>query len=525
MRKSASILFILFSLISSSYAADPLSVPLQRFANGEYVSAIETLNKMKFSGESEGSRLMLLGLSYNRTQQFDLAAKAFAQAEKLKTPTGEFYYEYGQALYANNELRQAGAAFAKAYKQSFKTSSSLYYMAHISQLLEDHRQAKKYFEMILKSEKEDKNTLQASRFQLAESMLSLLEEKEDDKERIVEKFIVPQLVKARDELPRAALAKDITDRIKELEKQYNLDPNVMRNGRVLPTKRWNLNFTQELRHDSNITLATDVPSSAATQKESFISDSQIFTGTKWNWGGRVLVSPEFRAKKTHYTDRANADIYKNDSHNITGSLKNSYETTAFDQRASWLFDYDYNYIARDKNSQKEILKYAYATTYTFGYRFRPFSSGDTTIKYKFKDYMAVDQTLNNKTTTLQLDQSVVLKGGKLLILFFSYDKVDNYNSTRDSTNSMLFRIDHITPEIYPTWMLNLSFSLTLLDTLEQQPTRGTEKTYTPGIKFTKNINSNLSATFGYDYTKNDSLDETSYAYTKSVVSFEMKLSF
>ena len=75
--------------------------------------------------------------------------------------------------------------------------------------------------------------------------------------------------KALEELPRSALAKDISDRIRELERQYNLDPNIMRNGRPLPEKRWSLGFSQELRHDRNITLGTDVPSSAATQKESF----------------------------------------------------------------------------------------------------------------------------------------------------------------------------------------------------------------------------------------------------------------
>lgn len=525
MPKTFKALLFLFFIFAHAHAADPLAGPLQSFANGEYVKAISELQNLRFKGESEGARLMLLGLAYNRTQEYDKSVGVFSQAEKLKKPTGEFYYEFGQALYASNELRKAAVAFDKSYKSEFKVSSSLYYMAHVSQLLEDHRQAKKYFEMILKLEKDDKNTLQASRYQLAESLLALLEEKDSDKERIVEKYILPQLKLARDELPRSALAKDISDRIKELERQFGLDPNIMKNGRILPEKRWTISFSEELRHDSNITLATDVPSSAATQKESFISDTQFYAATKINWGGRVLMSPDFRAKKTHYTDRANSDVFKNDSHNITGSLKNSYETTAFDQRASWLFDYDYNYIARDKYSRKEILKYAYSLTYTLGYRFRPFNVGDTTFKFKSKDYKAVDQLLNNKTTTIQLDQSVVLSGGKLLILFFSYDKVDNYNSTRDSTNSTLFRIDHITPELYPSWMMNLSFSLTLLDTLEQSTTRGTEKTYTPGIKFTKNVTKNLTATFGYEYTKNDSLDENSYAYTKNVVSFEMKLQF
>lgn len=515
---------LLFSL-NSVYGADILETALSSFTQGEYSSTIELLEKQKLTGEREGTRLMILGLCFNRTQEFDRASNYFAQSIKFKEGSGELYYEFGQALYANNELRKAGVAFAKSYKLNFQTNSSLYYMAYISQLLEDHKQAKKYFEIILRSEKEDKSMLQASRFQLGESLLALLEEKDVDKERIVEKFILPQFKQALAELPKSALAKDISDRIKELERQYNLDPNLMKNGRPLPEKRWTVSFSEEIKHDSNITLATDVPSSAATQKESFISDTQITTNTNINWAGRLLLTPELRVKKTHYTDRTNSDVYKNDSHNLTGSLKNSYETMAFGQRASWLFVYDYNYIARDKYSRKEILKYAYSNTMTFGYKFRFFPNGDTSIKIKTKDYKAVDQTLNNKTKTFQADQSLVLKSGKLLIIFLSMDLVDNYNSTRDSTDSTLLRFDYIYPEIYPSWMLNLSFSLTLLDTKEQSVTRGTEKTYTPGIKMTKKISSNLSSSFGYEYTKNVSLDTNNYAYTKNVVSFELKVSF
>jgi len=519
------IIICLMISLNSVYAADVLEIALQKFSSGEYVNTIELLKNQKLSGEREGTRLMILGLCYNRTQEFDLASNYFAQSLKFKSGSGELYYEYGQALYADNALRKAGTAFANSYKQNFKANSSLYYMAYISQLLEDHKQAKKYFETILKNETEDKSMLQASRFQLGETLLALMEEKDVDRERIVDKFVLPQMRQALEELPRSALAKDIKDRIKELERQYNLDPNIMRNGRPLPVKRWSVSFSEELRHDSNITLATDVPSSAATQKESFISETQVTANTKMNWAGRLLMTPEIRLKKTHYTDRTNSDVYKNDSHNFTGTLRNSYETTAFGQRASWIYVYDYNYIARDKYSRKEILKYAYSSTHTFGYRFRFFPNGDTGIKIKTKDYQAVDQTLNNKTMTFQADQSLVLKSGKLLIIFLSLDMIDNYNSTRDSTDSTLLRFDYIYPEIYPSWMLNLSFSLTLLDTKEQQATRGTEKTYTPGIKMTKKINDNLTTSFNYEYTKNDSLDTNNYAYTKNVVSFELKVSF
>ena len=68
-------------------------------------------------------------------------------------------------------------------------------------------------------------------------------------------------------------------------------------------------------------------------------------------------------------------------------------------------------------------------------------------------------------------------------------------------------------------------SLTFLDTLQQSATRGTEKTYTPSVELRKKINNNMSASIGYNYTRNVSQDKANFDYKKHVVSFELSASY
>jgi tetratricopeptide (TPR) repeat protein len=483
----ASLLALLITSPNLLAQEDPMSSALKNFKTGRYNGCVEELAKIQSGTKAFlGTRYYLEGLCHNKIQQFDDAVIAFERAIRLGNQTEDIYYELGQALYAANELEKSSKSFEKSYLTKYKIGSSLYYMAHIHQLLEDHRQAKKIFERILNEEKEDKSILQAARFQMAESMIAMLEERDSDKKRIVSDYILPQYQQAADELPTSSAFADITKRIQEIKRQYGLDPNIMKNGRTLPEKRWSVGFSQEIKYDNNITLATDLPTVQATQKDSYIYDTQLTAKYTANFFGRIITAPDIRIKSTTHADRETSEVYKNDSYNITPALKNSFEHTLFGERASFLFEIDYSYIGRDTLANKEKNFYSRATTYTFGEKFKFFSKGDTTLKIKSKDYYGYLPSLDNKTFSLSADQVLSLSGGHLAILLFSYDDVDVYNSPRSSTRSYLFRTDYIIPNAFAGWMLNLAMSVTMLDTLIQKPTRGVEKTYTPSVKITKN---------------------------------------
>lgn len=509
---------------SQNYQNTFLLEAFKNFKTGSYSNALQSLKKVKGNQLTLGTRYYLEGLILNRLQRFDEALPAFSKAIKYRNNSEDLYYEFGQALYANSDLVKARVAFNKSAKNNFKKNSSLYYVAHISQLLEEHKLARDTYLLLIKTAKDDKKLQQVANFQLSESFLALAENR-DDSSRLVDKYVIPSLKKAYAILPKAPLAGDIEKRRKEIERQYGLDPNLMKNGRVLPESRLNLRFRHEFRYDSNITLATDIPTAASLQKDTFIHETNFNIQYLLQAAGRFTFTPFLRLRNTYHTDRENSTVFKNDTYNITAGLRNTIEHTLFKEQANLIFDIDYVYIGRDALGVKERPYFSRATSFTLGERFRLFSFGPTTIKFIYKDYYAYITSLYNKTKSFSIDQIKSTAAGNLLIFLFRADFIDQYNNPTQSQDNYLFRTDYLIPEIFPTYSLNVALSLSFLDTLAQQATRGTEKTYTPSIELRKSINQTMSATLGYDYTRNVSLDKANFDYKKHIVRFEISASY
>ncbi len=518
------IFLISVSTWSQSYKNSYLIEAFKNFKTGSYTTALESLKKARGNQLVLGTRFYLEGLILNRLQRYDEALISFSKAIRYQNKSEDLYYEYGQALYANSDLVKARIAFKKSVESNFKINSSLYYVAHISQLLEEHKLARNSYIQLIKKTKKDKKLQQIASFQLSESYLSLAENR-DDAARLVDKYVIPGLKKAYGILPKAPLAEDIEKRRKEIERQYGLDPNLMKNGRVLSKDRLNIRFRHEFRYDSNITLATDIPTAASLQKDTFIHETNLNMQYLLQAAGRFTFTPFLRLRNTYHTDRESSTVFKNDTYNITTGLRNTYEHTLFKKQANFIFDVDYVYIGRDSLGVKERPYFSRATSFTFGERFRLFNFGPTTIKYQYKDYYAYTNTLFNKTTSFSIDQIKSTAAGNLFIFLFRADFIDQYNNPTASQDNYLFRTDYLIPEIFPTFTLNLALSVSFLDTLAQKATRGTEKTYTPSVELRKSINKSMSASLGYDYTRNVSLDKSNFDYKKHIVRFELSASY
>lgn len=521
------ILTIFFLLVTSTLLANEQEITeaLKAYKTGEYKHAIDTLEKIKNPNETTlQTKFYLQGLSYSRIQEYDKAVTALSKAITYKNPANDLYFEYGQALYANNDLEKSREAFKKSYKVKYKVPTSLYYIGHISQLLEQHKEAKKAFEVILKTSKDDPKMLQVARFQLAESLLAMAE-KRDDSAYYVEKYVIPQMKIVSKLDSDSQVGKDADSRIDQLKKRYFLDPNYMKNGRVIPDKKWNVDFSQKASYDNNVTLSTDVPTSAATRRGSYIYETGISADYTIPFKNRYIFKPNFDIENTYHSDRVNSAVYRNDEYNITMGSDNSYEHTLLGKRASLIFNYDFNYAARDNYTIKERKFTSRAHTFTLGEKFRYFDGGPTRIKLKYKDYTNYLPSFNNKTKTISVDQIIITPSAKLWVLFFQADFLDAYNQDTNSTNNYLFRVDYIDANFLPTYTLNLAASVALLDTKLQSASRGLEKTYSPSAKITKRINDNLSFIASYEYTRKTSKNKTSFDYSKHVTTFELAVNF
>lgn len=517
-------ILILFTLTTTSIYADALSDAFKNYSTGEYRTALKILETKRIAKKDRAAKEYLKGVINNKLQQFDKAIPHFQKAIRYKSKAKDLFYEYGQALYAANSLDDARVAFRKSYRRGFKKASSLYYMAHISQLLEEHKKAKDIFSRIIKEEKEDFNLLQISRFQIAESLLAMATSKKET-ERLVADYVIPQMNKAIEVDEKSRTAKDIKGRIKELQKQYGLDPNIMKNGRNLPEQRWSVGFTQEVKYDNNITQSTDLPTSQASQKDSYIYNTTVNGSYLFNPNNKFTVKPNFRIANKKHSDRNSSTVFKNDSLTIDYGVGNTFEHTLFNRQANAILDLDFSYISRDRNSIKEKEYYARSWTLTMGEKFRLAALGSTTLKVKYKDYTGYLNNLNNKTGTVSVSHTFITKSRKLWIFFLQGDFIDTYNDRPSATNNYLFRTDFLWPNIIKRNTLNLALSVSLLDTKRNYATRGMEKTITPSIKWTRNLNKYVSTNLSYEYTKNDSKDEGSYKYTKHVTSFDLSVSF
>jgi tetratricopeptide (TPR) repeat protein len=498
------------------------------YKSGHYQEAINLLENISDTKESQlALKNYWAGLCYSKLQQFDKAVLAYKAALKYKGIFEDLYYELGQALYATNDMEQARKSFGLSAKRyNYKNDTSFYYIGHISQILEEHQNAKEYYGRVLKITTADKNLLQVSRYQMAESMLSLADEiYKNDKDKIrpiVRKFILPQLEKAKDVDKEAAVAQEIISRIAQLKKEYDLDPNYLKNGKKIPVKKYEFSVAQKVKYDSNVTLANDQPSTVASQKDSFIYETSTSGRYLYVIKKRYLVEPELRYSFTKYSDQDAPTVFTNDSYTLGPSIRTKYEHKIKEKEAAFIFDYDQSYTERDRLQLHDRIFYSRSHTFTFGERLKIFE-GDSNIKLKFKDYSAYSESLDSNTTTFSYDQSIINNYGHILLLLFTADYTRLVETTNTDTNSYLFRVDYVIPNFLERYTVDIAYSHTFLETPEQYETKGTEKTMSPSIKITQNFGK-LKATIGYDYTSNSSLSTTNQ-YTKHETHFELKYSF
>jgi len=510
------------------YAQSPAMGDFKQFyKNGQYAKAIVALEKIENTETANGEKYYLLGECYSKLQEFDKAIVNYDLAIKDGNTHEDIYYQYGQSLYAANELKKARTAFAESAKRKFNTPASIYYIAHISQILEEYPQAKESYTALIKEKDADTKIKQIARFQLAETLLTMMREKETNKEKMekgVEKYVLPLMNQAYKTDKSTAVAHDIQQRIAEVEKEFNLDPNMLVNGRRISEKRYAAYVVQKVKFDDNITLTNEENNVTQSKKESFIFESEVYGKYDFVIKKRFIVSPEARVNFIQNSDQDSPEVFQNDTYSLNTNLRNKYEHVVFAAPATLSFDIEYSRNYKDWQQKHSREHYADSFSYSLGELFSYFSVGDTSFKVKFKDYKGENTAISNRTTSLSADQTVLLPIQHLLIAFFEADFIDNYNNKTTNTDTYLTRFDYIIPDIMPSYTLDIAIATTITDTKEQKAARGTEFTLNPSLDLSKQINERFKIGVNYDFTKSNSR-QSDYKYTKSVFSTEFRYSF
>ncbi|MDC0255944.1 hypothetical protein OAK75_13680 [Bacteriovoracales bacterium] len=519
---------------STSYAQGEIFAPaLNAFKGGKFKQAFFFLRKLQIKEDDLFlKKTYLEALCLNKLKRYDLAIKRFKFIKNKKFTPKEFFFEFGQANFASNNLEEARKAFQASARQNFQKSSSLYYAAYISQILEDYPTAEKNYTLLLKDSMTKRSMRQVAIFQLTQVLLSKLEKVKDKKAVLnyIKKRIIPQLNMALRINPRASVAKDILKRKKELEIKYGLNPLYLINGKKLSPKAHSLSLSQSFKYDTNATTSTESLATLNTMKDSSIFATSINAKYTKPFKRMFTVSPGISLSFTQHGNRVAADVFKNDSLSVTSTLANTYEHKLFGNQASLLFDIEHAYSGADRNSTGKVSKIATSSngfTVSLGEKFKYFKFGDTTAKAKFKISKSYDDTQHNKVYTFSLNQVAMLPIKHMLIFTHQTD-LTRYDTTPASdTNTFLVRFDYVIPEIIRSYTLSFGLSSTFAPTITESttPERGMEITWNPSVKITKKTTKSLSTTISYNYTKKTSGNIATYAYTKQVTSIDLAYSF
>lgn len=522
----ASLLGIQLSL--NLYAQSPsLTEFNQFFKSGQYSKALSALEKSDPKDFALGQQAYLQGLSYSKLQEYDKAIKSFETAINQKNENADLQYEYGQALYAANELKAARKAFRESAARKFNAPASIYYVAHISQILEEYPAAKESYTELIKNKEAEPKIKQIARFQLTETLLLMMREKIKGKkelEKSVEKYIIPMMKQAHNVDKGSPVAFEIDQRLQEIRKEFNLDPDLLINGKRIASKRYSGYFSQRIKFDDNISLTNEENNVQQSKKESFIFESEVYAKYDFVLKKKFIVSPEVRVNFVQHSDQDSPEVYQNDSLSINANLKNKYEHTAHGKPASFIFDLEFGKTLKDWKERHSRVAYSNSMSFGIGEAFNYFNAGDTTFKLKRKNFTGVNESISNHTTSISADQTISLPSQHLLIALLEASFIDNYNNTGSNTDTYLLRFDYLVPSIMPDYTLGLALATTLTDTKEQKATRGTELSLNPSIDLSKEINQKMKISVNYDYSKNKS-KLSDYDYKKHVFSTEFRYSF
>jgi len=534
MKKLIFLLGIIFIFSSVTKAKEDIFKPvLNAIKKEQYKQAFFFLKKLKVNNNDQlHKKIYLESLCLNKLKRFDLSIKRFKFLKTKNFTPKEFFFEYGQANYALNNLDEARKSFGNSVRAKFQVQSSLYFIAYISQILEDYETAEINYKLLLKNKNTKRSMRQVALFQLSQVFLSKLENVKNKKAilNIIKKRIIPQLNFAFKINRNSPVAKDIQKRKTELEVKYGLNPLFLINGKKLSPKPQSFSLSQSFKYDSNVTTSTDSLETLATMKDSSIFSTSVSAKYTKPFKRMFTVTPGISLALTHNGNRIASDIYKNDSLSVTSTLANTYEHKLFGNQASLLFDLEHSYSGTDRNATGKMTKIATSSngyTLALGEKFKYFKFGDTTAKIKYKISRSYDDTQHSKVFTFSLNQTAILPTKHLLIFTHQTDLTNFDTTTSSNTNTFLVRFDYMVPEVIPSYTLGLGLSSTFSPTLTESttPERGLEVTWNPSIKITKKTTKSLSTTISYNYTKKTSGNTSSYAYTKQVTSIDLAFSF
>jgi hypothetical protein len=525
--KSMKKIFIALLLLSSEsgFATDPkaLAEAYTHYRKGAYAQAIATAEKQSGGdAETQASVAFFIATAHAKMQAYDKAVPFYAKAEKLGYAEEGFHYDFGQALFASQRLKDAEAQFKQSILKKYKTAASAYYVGFIRQTLDDHNGAVDFYNRIERLASDPDKVKQPALYQIAEIAMDKVNDaglKKEARLQALNKDVLHHYKRARDFEDGTPTAEQAAAKVTEIENELSALVERMRNGVPLPKQAYSLRLSQEFGYDSNVVTSADEAITQISHKSSFISKTSLLTKYQFNFRKTWSLIPELSTSATLHSRRSTPNVFQNDNITIAPALRTKFEHMSRGQAATMLFDVEFNLMLRDYQQQHHFPYYSRYFNFMLGERLKWFDTGTTTIKASIKFFESYDPSRNSYSPSLSIGQNIKIFGAYDLQNTFTADYLTARNDFNDERN---YKLKHNVTFSKLFWKLDFtpSLSLAIKDTLKQKGSRGNEVLFNPSFSLMKELSRKLEGNFEYAYSKNYSKSKTSYQYTKH----ELKLS-
>jgi tetratricopeptide (TPR) repeat protein len=485
------------------------------YDKGEYEKAIKGLEQIqvkvadhaKNRKNIQGLIYYWKGLCYIKLNEFEQANEFLKQAIDIKFNAKDIYYEYAQSLYALDELKKSRIAFKKSVRNKYKVAVSLYYIAYISQQLKDFKKAVVFYNAIEKLPNEQKqDVIQAARMQVADIYLKQVE-KMPNTFKSVEKYVIPQYEKALEWDKKSKLADDIREKIKTVQRRYDLLLFKMRNGVPTADPRHFVKFNALYGTNSNVN-ASDEDSLSTLNAEDY-SSAYYTTGLYARYtlypNSSYSISPEFDLSYNNYL--SDSDYIKpNNSLNYRVGLQLNYEHVYNNAPATLYLNLDYSINEDDADSDDKIEKESTKTAVTISEGIQLFVGHPSTLRYRFASTKAVEET-NSFVVHSAIWEQILNRGSQTFFFYTAFDMTVYAENETLNSNAFTLRGDWLFPTLWGV-VNPILFASTTMTNYVENTDRGITNLMTYGLSLNRPLSNKWYMTFDYAMDSQSGKEDT-----------------
>lgn len=519
-------LFI-FLIPISLQAATTMSDVVTSYKKASYLETLDLVNKLPKKEFTKADPYYMRGLAYYSLQKYKVANLNFRRAIGFKEHPVDTHYFYAQSLLAIGESEKAKEQFKSSFRSNYRQQYSKYYTHYIEKEQQHTHKALEGFGQIFANEKFDRDVRQPAQYEYSKILLKNLNEASDKKEALK---VYDELKLAYNLDPNSQIAKDIEKDYFRIDSEYKLGKEVFANGMRKPKKNIYLNFSEYFYYDSNVaTLSDNVANSQPTDVDSYVSSSKLTASYRHYWSQSLTTQPILGLDYLKHTNTDSSLVHSNDSLVYSIDINNSYKHQFLDKPSSLLFEFGYDNTQKDRNGAKELENYGSNSYFSIGESLKFFDIGFSTIKYKFNNFAAFSDALNNVSHTFTAIQ-YWNRPNKHRVVFSSFLSMTDSETDTSDTNVLGVSTNYTIPDLYKKTDITMGMKVSATDPIEQRETRGLETLLSPSVELMRNFrklvgNTDVFVSGKYAYKLNSSEDEENYGYSKHELGLKAKVQF